>query len=47
VDEHCAIGCIASVNRELIIYCWRLRDFPGIKAEEVVVTQDEARKEKH
>jgi hypothetical protein len=33
-----AIGCIASVNRELIVDCWRLKDFPGIKAEEVVVT---------
>jgi hypothetical protein len=46
VDEHCAIGCIASVNGELIIYSWRLRDFPGRKAEEVVVNPDKLRKEK-
>jgi hypothetical protein len=29
-----------------MVDCWRLRDFPGIKAEEVVVTLDEVRKEK-
>jgi hypothetical protein len=41
-----AIRCIASVNGELLVDFWRLRDFPGVKAEEVVATPDEVRKEK-
>lgn len=41
-----AIRCIASVNGELLVGFWRLRDFPGVKAEEVVATPDEVRKEK-
>ncbi|PMD37786.1 hypothetical protein L207DRAFT_532041 [Hyaloscypha variabilis F] len=41
-----ATGCMASVNGELIVDCWRLTNFPGVEAEEVVVKQVEVQQEK-
>jgi Protein of unknown function (DUF3237) len=40
-----AVGCMASVNGELIVDCWRLTNFPGVEAEGIVVIPDHLRKE--